>query len=248
MDDHDPDTTADETHASYDQHAERADEDHDDLWRTPWGDNPLQEHYAWPATTDLLPDVEGARVLDAGCGVGDHVEWFTDRGATVVGVDVSEEAVAVARERQGDRATFRQADLTEPLEFADDGVFDVVVSNLVLDHIADLEPVFAEFERVLADDGTLVVTMIHPMQFYLDAAEVTSYYDRTPVELGWEAGTVTSYHRPLGDIVTALTGADLHLDVLAEPEPDPGYAEHAAESWAVLDRPQICCLRAVPVR
>ncbi|WP_439026447.1 class I SAM-dependent methyltransferase [Haloarchaeobius sp. DT45] len=252
----DSERTATETQESYDRHAALAESRPEDSWRSPWGDNPLQAQYAWPATVDLFPDLDDAHVLDAGCGVGDHVEWFLDRGATVVGVDASQEAVRVARERFGettgasrpDRATFRQADLTEPLEFAPGDTFDLIVSHLVLDHVADLEPVFAEFERVLATDGTLVVTMVHPMQFYLDADEVETYYDHTPVELGWDAGTVTSYHRPLGDIVTALTSAGFHLDVLTEPEPAPEYADHAAGRWNVTNRPQICCLRATPDR
>lgn len=36
-------------------------------------DNPYNAHFERPATTSLIPDVDGARILDAGCGTG----WYT---------------------------------------------------------------------------------------------------------------------------------------------------------------------------
>lgn len=52
---------------------------------SPWGDGHGQRHCAWPATRAALPPLSGRRVLLAGCGRGDHVEHFLDRGATVAG-------------------------------------------------------------------------------------------------------------------------------------------------------------------
>jgi len=212
-------------------------------WASPWGDNPLQEHYSWPATRARLPDLEGRRVLDAGCGVGDHVPWLLDAGATVVGVDASAEPVDRARDRFGDPATFQRADLGESLPF-DDGAFDVVLSHLVLDHVADLGTAFGEFHRVLAPDGVLVFTVIHPMQYYLDYDAVERYYDETPVEVAWPDAPVTSYHRPVGDVVDDLLAAGFRLDALDEPEPPAEYLDHARERWNVDERPQILCVRA----
>lgn len=234
--------TGDRTEESYDRMAAEA-EDRRDSWASPWGDNPLQAHYSWPATRDRLPPLDGRRVLDAGCGVGDHVPWLLDRGATVVGVDASVEAVERARDRFGDRATFEPADLSEPLAF-EDGAFDVVCSHLVLDHVAALRTAFAEFHRVLAPGGALVFTVIHPMQYYLDYDAVGRYYDETPVEVAWPDAPVTSYHRPLGDLLDDLLAADFRLDAVAEPEPPEAYLEHARDRWNVDERPQILCVRA----
>lgn len=218
--------------------------DHEDRegWESPWGDNPLQEFYAWPATRSMLPDLDGTRVLDAGCGVGDHVEWLREQGASVVGVDASEQALQAAHERFGNRASFAYADLTGPLAF-DDGVFDTVLAHLVLDHVAELSPSFAEFVRVLAGSGHLVFTTVHPMQYYLAYAEVDSYYERQSVEVGWDA-PVTSYHRPLGDILDALVGAGFRIEAVEEPRPQEAYVERAAAEWEVDERPQILCVRA----
>jgi SAM-dependent methyltransferase len=227
--------------SGYDQLADRA----EDLagWATPWADNPLQREYSWPETRALLPDVSGARVLDAGCGVGDHAAWLLDRGATVTAVDASERAVETARERLGDRATVRRADLSEPLDFALDGGFDGVLSHLVLDHVPDLKPSFEEFSRVLADDGWLVFAMVHPMHDYLVYDEIDQYYGRDPVELTWET-SVTAYQRPLADVLEPLAEAGFRLTAFREPEPPDSYVEAAADEWNVDRRPQIVCVRA----
>lgn len=232
------------TERSYDRLAERS--DRLDGWESPWGENPLQREYAWPATRALFPDVNDERVLDAGCGIGDHADWLVDAGATVVGVDASERAVASARDRfeaSGASVTFHRADLTDPLEFAVDGEFDGVLSHLVLDHVADLGPVFAEFARVLDDGGWLVFTTVHPMQYYLAYDAVTNYYERQSVEVTWEA-PVTSYHRPLDELLGDLLDAGFRLDEFDEPEPPEAYEAMANDEWNVGRRPQILCARA----
>lgn len=216
----------------------------DDLegWESPWGDNPLQRYYSWPATWRLLPDVDGKRVLDAGCGVGDHVEPLLNAGGDVVGIDASESALDVARERFGDRTSFRRADLTDPLEF-DDEAFDVVLSHLVLDHVEDWRPVFEEFARVLSPGGVLVFTTVHPMQYYLEYDEVENYYEVRPVTVTWDE-PVTSYHRPMSRVLEPLAGARFRLERLAEPSPPDEYVRRAAERWDVTERPQLLCVRA----
>lgn len=235
-----------ETTRGYDAMAADADDDRSG-WESPWGENPLQRYYSWPATRALLPDLTNLRVLDAGCGVGDHVGWLLDRGATVVGVDASESAVESARERYGDGATFRRADLAEPLPF-DDDAFDVVLSHLVLDHLAEWGPAFDEFRRVLTDDGTLVFAVIHPMQYYLSYDAVTEYYDTAAVELGWDDVSITSYHRPVSDVISSLSNAGFRIDRFEEPRPPDEYVDRADDRWNVTERPQICCVRADVVR
>ncbi|WP_435345496.1 class I SAM-dependent methyltransferase [Haloarchaeobius sp. HRN-SO-5] len=213
-----------------------------DDWASPWGDNPLQRHYSWPATREHVPSLDGSRVLDAGCGVGAHVDWLLDRGASVVGVDASKRAVERVRERFGDRATFEQTDLSGSLPF-EDGSFDVVLSHLVLDHVADLTRAFESFHRVLVDGGVLVFTVVHPFQLFSAYDEVDRYYEPTPVELGWDA-PVTTFHRPLSAVLTPLAGAGFRLDRFAEPEPPASYLPLANDDWEVQRRPQICVVRA----
>ena len=236
------DASAGSTRAGYDRLAERT-ENGSEGWESPWGDNPLQRYYSWPATRELLPDPAGKRALLAGCGPGDHVEELLEGGAEVVGVDASGRAIEVARERFGGRASFHRADLSEPLDFLSTDAFDLVVSHLVLDHVESWEPTVDEFSRVLRPGGTVVFTVIHPMQYYLEYEAVTDYYDRHAVELGWDA-PVTSYHRPVSEVVNVVTDAGFDLERVAEPRPPEEYVEHANQRWEVDRRPQILCVRA----
>ncbi len=68
----------------------------------------------------LLPEVEGKRVLDMGCGPGVYAELLASKGAEVVALDVSEAMVRLARERLGARARVLRADFDQPLDFLED--------------------------------------------------------------------------------------------------------------------------------
>jgi SAM-dependent methyltransferase len=76
---------------------------------------------------DALGLAPGARILDIGCGPGRHAHALGRRGFEVVGVDISERFVALAREAApaGALVTFERAD-ARALRF--DTEFDAVIS------------------------------------------------------------------------------------------------------------------------
>lgn len=225
----------------YDVLAEKADHD---LERadSPWGDSYFQRHYSWPATEAVLPDVADDRVLLAGCGRGDHVGWFLERGAEVVGVDASEAAVRTARDRFGDEATFCRADVTQPLDFGD-GVFDLVFSNLVLSHVEEWTPVFAEFRRVLSSAGTLAFTTVHPL--YLRRDGDASYYETTEFTNSWPGADIPTYYRPIGAIIDAVISAGFRLEAFEEPQPRDEFREHCPDRYeAAMAEPELLVVRA----
>jgi SAM-dependent methyltransferase len=213
---------------------------------SPWGDSHFQRHYSWPATSDHCAVDAGDRVLLAGCGRGDHVQQFLDAGASVVGVDASERALAAARDRFGDRATFHHVDLADGVGPPADDACDLVVSHLVASHLPDLGPFFAGVARTLRPDGRFVCTTIHPAYFRTEHG-VPDRTARSAVTVDWPGASVAAYHRPLGDFVAAVDAAGLRLSALAEPLPRPAFEEHAPERYAAaLASPQVCCLVATP--
>jgi magnesium-protoporphyrin O-methyltransferase len=66
----------------------------------------------------LPEDLGGARVLDAGCGTGAFAQLLAERGAQVVAVDLSQQMIAVARDRTPpnlrNRISFKAGDMTSP--------------------------------------------------------------------------------------------------------------------------------------
>ena len=100
----------------------------------------------------------GSRLFDAGCGTGGFLRWALDtrRFARAAGVDVAGSAIELARRRVPE-AELRVSPVKE-LPF-DDGSFDVIVMNDVLQHIPenDVEVSLRELRRVLAADGAILV-------------------------------------------------------------------------------------------
>src|SRR5215510_12444064 len=66
---------------------------------------------AWPSIFETLPFLQDQTVLDLGCGIGDLAAMLAQRGAHVIGLDMSEELVREARSRQIPDAEFRMTDL-----------------------------------------------------------------------------------------------------------------------------------------
>lgn len=93
-----------------------------------------------------------ARFLDVGCGTGQSRQVYADRAAGYVGIDLSFEALRLARGK-APGISFVQADAGR-LPFAD-GSFDGVAFSSVLHHIPDVGPALAEALRVLAPGGSV---------------------------------------------------------------------------------------------
>ena len=87
-------------------------------------------YYERPEMIRLAGDVAGLEVLDAGCGSGPLMAALRAKDAVVSGFDLSPAMVELARERLGEDADVRVADLGAPLPYPDDE-FDLVVASLV---------------------------------------------------------------------------------------------------------------------
>jgi 2-polyprenyl-6-hydroxyphenyl methylase/3-demethylubiquinone-9 3-methyltransferase len=127
------------------------------------GLNPARFGYMRRVLTEELHLVPaGLRALDVGCGGGLLAEEFARMGCAVVGVDPSEESLAVAREHAAEQglAIEYQRAAGEALPFGD-ASFDVVYCCDVLEHVDDLRRVIAESARVLKAGGTYLFDTIN---------------------------------------------------------------------------------------
>ena len=111
-----------------------------------------------PVVAEYLASREPGVALDAACGTGRFAEFLARRGHRVIGVDSSPDMLAHARQRVPG-AEFHVAEL-DRLPLPDECV-DVVVCALALEHVPRLDPVLAEFARVLRPGGDLVISDVH---------------------------------------------------------------------------------------
>jgi SAM-dependent methyltransferase len=103
--------------------------------------------------------LEGRRVLDLGCGVGEYVRAFAREGADALGCDIELPRLIEARDRSAAGGWQRTAFLAaagEDLPFADRSL-DVIVLNEVIEHVADDRATLGEVERVLRPGGRCVL-------------------------------------------------------------------------------------------
>jgi SAM-dependent methyltransferase len=178
-------------------------------------------HYDRPAVLGLVGDVDGAVVLDAGCGPGFYIEELLARGAEVIGFDASAEMVRLAQQRAGDRAVVHHHRLGEPLTFVDDATVDVVVSALVWHYVDDRLGALREFHRVLREGGRVVISSGHPTDDWL--RDGGSYFEVRHKAEYWSSldATFASWHLPLTVLCDEFAGAGFVIERLLEPRPTP---------------------------
>ncbi len=205
--------------------------------------------YERPATLSLLPALQGKRILDAGCGPGVYAKILLQQGAEVVAFDRSPKMVALAEKRVGEAALVLQADFEEPLDFASDEEFDVVLSSLALDYVEDWHPIFNEFFRVLKSGGTLVFSVGHPFGGYRRFREDADYFQtevkkETWTGFGFEI-EVPFYRRPLSAIVNPLIAAGFVLERILEPVPLEEFKRSDPLDYEkLIKEPGFLCVRA----
>lgn len=104
------------------------------------------------ALVEQWAELQGRRVLDAGCGVGTYMAAFQTRGAMIYGVEIETDRAAEARQ-----VTERVCvAAVEALPFAP-ASFDVIFSHEVLEHVSDDRRAVQEMARCVRPGGRVVI-------------------------------------------------------------------------------------------
>jgi malonyl-CoA O-methyltransferase len=117
-------------------------------------------------TKEALANLHFKSILETGCGTGKNTSFLSQIGQKAHALDFSEGMIETARAKvKAENVRFSIADLTQRWPCEDDA-YDLMVCNLVLEHIEDLSFFFSESYRVLEPGGKLLVNELHPFRQY----------------------------------------------------------------------------------
>lgn len=187
-----------------------------------------------PPIFDLLGNVRRQRICDLACGQGVLSRALMERGAEVVGVDLSTKMLEFARQYEDAEplGIVYLQDNTHTLTTLDDASFDGVLCNMALTDIPDLRATFQSVNRILRPWGWFVFSLTHPCfltpsSCWLTEADgtihrtVRGYFDEKfwlSDNLQGVRGKVGAYHRTLSTYINTLAEAGLLLERLIEPQ------------------------------
>lgn len=155
-----------------------------------------------------LADLRVGSVLEAGCGTGKNSPFYASIAQQVTALDFSEGMLGVARTRPGcENVTFVRHDLLTPWPTPAHSA-DLVAFNLVLEHIEDLTPVFAQAARTCKPAAIVYVSELHPFRQYRGG--------QARFQAGDSEVRVTAFRHHISDFVRAAEAVGLTFAKIGE--------------------------------
>ena len=213
-----------------------------------------------PAFFALLPPVDGLVCLDLGCGEGHNTRLLAGHGARVAALDVAESFITAAAEAGRNGISYLVGD-GAALPFRA-SAFDAVTAFMSLMDIADPERTLGEVARVLRPGGFVQFSVLHPVisapvgrwvndeSGVRQARAVGDYFYQGPITETWAFTdapeqmrdqyppfTITYARRTLAGWLSAVLGAGLVIEAIAEP---------CADEKTAAAHPQVADTRIAP--
>ena len=198
---------------------------------------PSDKFYSlFPALDRNIPTASnGQTLLDLGCGTGDLYQFILEKGYGYIGIDISKDMIAEAKNRFPD-ADLRISSASEIYKTTKQK-FDVIMANMLFPSLTSTElfdSVFASMSRALKTDGLVVIGTMNPyfdgyMQKWLFARDdiETKFvgYFHSGVnyvahrEINGETFDFSDYHWQLPDYVKSANKYGLKIKVIDDCEP-----------------------------
>lgn len=211
-----------------------------------------------PALMKLLPELSQMKILDLGCGTGNHCIEYVRRGAeSVLGVDLSERMLQEAEKRNSHPAVRYLRLGMEDIGQLDEK-FDLVTSSLAVHYVENFDQLAEKTAEVLEKDGLFVFSQEHPLTTSLYEPErftcdengkaihvnIADYSRDHLHETDWFVSGVRKYHRSFSSILNALIRAGFIIEEVVEPVPDDQWLSLHPKKKKLLHKPDFLLIRA----
>lgn len=186
----------------------------------------------WHEFKPLIPSLKGKSVLDLGCGFGWHCRFAREQQASsVIGVDISEKMLQIAREKTDDPAISYVQMPIEDIEFSN-SQFDMVISSLAFHYVKLFEAICKKVYDYLKPEGTFLFSVEHPI--FTSRNEQNWHRDEQGNPLHWPVDhyqsegkrettflteNVVKYHRTVSTYINDLIHAGFTIHAVKEPQP-----------------------------
>ncbi|WP_308196010.1 class I SAM-dependent methyltransferase [Nocardioides bruguierae] len=198
----------------------------------------------WPAQRELLGDVTGLALLDAGCGNGAKVAQLVQEGAGAsVGVDISDGFVVPPTGLE-----LIQGDLSDlsALPGLAGRRFDRIMFLQSFGYARDSVLALTVAREMLTDDGFILLTRTHPVRYAIERAEENGatlgeeYFSTEPFAYrhrNWDdAVTLTKRPYTIADLLNTFSAAGLWVEAAAEPAMAAEVGERYPHKRAVMNQ------------
>ncbi|MFQ5820580.1 MAG: class I SAM-dependent methyltransferase [Candidatus Heimdallarchaeota archaeon] len=180
----------------------------------------------------LLQERRGGDLLDLGCGYGNYLTYFSRRGISVIGSDISTIALRVASKRialQNRKNISLILHDMRNLPFCDDSFVGIFSMNTIYHAtLNEIKRIVNEIYRVLKDEGVCLVTLLSDTDFKFDR-ELLTEEKTLQTDTEFEKGIVHSFFNQ-EDTYALLT----NFEIIKLEKEDIRFGNRISSHWFVL--------------
>lgn len=219
--------------------------------------NGLESAGEWHELKKMLPDFQGKRVLDLGCGFGWHCRYAIENGAkSVVGVDISQKMLSEAKNKTKSEAIQYVCMPIEDIDFPANS-FDVVISSLAFHYVKSFDDILNRVSKCLSSGGDFIFSVEHPIftahgiqDWYYDNEgnivhwPVDKYFTEGIRSANFLGEDVVKYHKTMTTYVNSLIKSGFEITGLVEPMPEEKLLHTVPGMLDELRRPMMLLISA----
>jgi SAM-dependent methyltransferase len=214
--------------------------------------NYTHSHIEKPAMLNILGDIKGKDIICIGCGSGEEANLLYERGANVVGFDISEELIKIAKQKYPN-INFYVGDAED---FKLEEKFDVAFASFVAHYFPNYKQLLSNTSVLLKENGEFIFSIIHPIKramvkeivgekkyTILGNSKLTDgsldtlygdYLNSKEMKVKFSDGfKMIHYHTTIGEQIRDILDSDFEIIDFVEPKPTQSAKEEYPDKYEI---------------